>query len=475
MRGTNKKTSDRQQASDSTYNTSDGAKRTTNKGKRPAVEASPEVRKKATFDRSTFATPDLAQRFHLHFANRTVIPGRNIAFAKLSYFHFDVLFARMGWLPIVSVNEFVYPKVVKCFYSNMTFEDKGPITTTINGVQIVFDVAALCRILEIPNEGVCLYEAKKWPRVEGFKPAEALQRLCGYPRSDRPTSHLLTVLSRILHHMISYIFIPKGGHRDDVSFLEAFLVDNILTERKVNVGYIIFQHMKACSINEDSVLPYGMFITKIVKYFNVNLRNETDGKKLKSFDTYDRASLRRMHFVRKKDGSWARKSSVPPSQGLEEFVKKFLKDLPCTTVICISLLGGGLASLLSELLNYPSSVNAWVLLSHLNMKSQPVVILLPVDSVLEEVSDDDASSESGIHYEHKDLDKQWHSPWGSTVVDDVAPVFKTIVEENYLSSSTFPLDDTKENRLQWWIQRKKLDHHRLGKLLRDLEDLWLGP
>ena len=151
MRETNKKTSDRQQASDSNQNTSDGAKRTTNKGKRLAVEASPNVHKKATFDRATFAIPDLAQRFHLHFANRTVIPGRNIDFAKLSYFHFDVLFVRMGWLLIVSVKEFVYPKVVKCFYSNMTFEDEGPITTTINGVQIVFDVAALYRILEIPK------------------------------------------------------------------------------------------------------------------------------------------------------------------------------------------------------------------------------------------------------------------------------------------------------------------------------------
>ena len=112
--------------------------------------------------------------------------------------------------------------------------------------------------------------------------------------------------------MISYIFIPKGRHLDDVSFLEAFLVDNILTERKINMGYIIFQHMKACSLSKDSVLPYGMFITKIVKYFNVNLRNEIDGKKLKSFDTYDRPSLRHMHFVCKKNGLWGRKSFVPP-------------------------------------------------------------------------------------------------------------------------------------------------------------------
>ena len=63
MRGTNKNTSDRQQPTDTKQNTSDGAQRTTNKGKRPILEASAEVRKKATFDRSTFTTPELAQRF----------------------------------------------------------------------------------------------------------------------------------------------------------------------------------------------------------------------------------------------------------------------------------------------------------------------------------------------------------------------------------------------------------------------------
>ena len=136
MRRTKGKTSDQQQPSDSNQNTSNGAQRTNNKGKRLAVEASLEVHKKATFDRFTFTTPELAQRFHIHFANRTVILGRNIDLVKLNYFHFDVFFARMGWLPIVSMKEFVYPRVVKCFYCNMKFEDEGPITTSINGVPI---------------------------------------------------------------------------------------------------------------------------------------------------------------------------------------------------------------------------------------------------------------------------------------------------------------------------------------------------
>ena len=80
----------------------------------------------------------------------------------------------------------------------MTFEEEGPISTTVNGEEINFDVAELCQILDIPNEGACLYGSKKWSRVDGFKPAEALQRLCGYQKADKPTSHSLTVLSRIL-------------------------------------------------------------------------------------------------------------------------------------------------------------------------------------------------------------------------------------------------------------------------------------
>ena len=81
-----------------------------------------------------------------------------------------------------------------------------------------------------------------------------------------------------------------------------------------------------------------------------------------------------------------------------------------------------------------------------------------------EASDDDPNSGAGIHFEEKKFVKRWHCPWGSTVVDDIAPLFRVILEENYLSSSTSPLEDTKKNRSLWWTQRKSLDQ-RLGKFL----------
>ncbi|KAF8411822.1 hypothetical protein HHK36_004381 [Tetracentron sinense] len=159
---------------------------------------------------------------------------------------------------------------------------------------------------------------------------------------------------------------------------------------------------------------------------------------------------------------------------LEEFVTDFFLGLPSTTIICISLLGGDYASLLKKMLLFPSSFPAWMLLSRLNSKNQPIVMLLPVDTVLEEATDDDGNSGLGPISQGKDLSKIWSCPWGYTVVDYVAPLFKLILEENYLSSSIFPLDNTQKSRLLWWARRKKLDHL-LGKFLRDIEDSWLGP
>ncbi|KAK8469090.1 hypothetical protein PHAVU_006G212401 [Phaseolus vulgaris] len=155
---------------------------------------------------------------------------------------------------------------------------------------------------------------------------------------------------------------------------------------------------------------------------------------------------------------------------LAEYVKKFLSGLPSTTIISISLLGHDYISLLQELLPYPTCVQAWMLVSRLSFKNEPVVMLLPLDSILQD--EGDPSTGSGTFLNCEEHSEKWHCPWGFTVVDDVAPAFKTILEENYLSSRS-PSEDTTQNRMLWWKWRKNLDH-RLDKLLRNLEESWFG-
>ncbi|KAI3912246.1 hypothetical protein MKW98_012057 [Papaver atlanticum] len=160
-------------------------------------------------------------------------------------------------------------------------------------------------------------------------------------------------------------------------------------------------------------------------------------------------------------------------EDLENFVTDFFQQLPSITVICLSLLGDEFDQLLRDILPSPSFL-AWILVSRLTSSAQPVVMILPADLILEDALDDVASSGTVYMSETKDSSKKWRCPWGNTVVDDVAPQFKLILEENFVSSLMSPSDDTQENRVLWWSWRRKLNDL-LEKFLRSLEESWLGP
>ena len=113
---------------------------------------------------------------------------------------------------------------MRAFYSRVTYGHGGPIVSTVRGVQIKLDPESICRIFDIALVRLKVYESKAWPTLAGFEPREAIQRMCGLPDAQgmgKPSAHSLTVRCRILHHMILYILLPRGGHRDEVSYLEA--------------------------------------------------------------------------------------------------------------------------------------------------------------------------------------------------------------------------------------------------------------
>ncbi|KAL6333027.1 hypothetical protein AAG906_020047 [Vitis piasezkii] len=113
----------------------------------------------------------------------------------------------------------------------------------------------------------------------------------------------------ILHHMLCSIFLPRGGHRDEVSYYEAFLIDSILTRRWIHLGYLMKMHMIACCKSMTRVLPYGRFLTRVFKDVGVNLSRETDFEASSTYDTYDDQSMGMMKIEKASNGSW-----IPPPQ-----------------------------------------------------------------------------------------------------------------------------------------------------------------
>nr|CAN76695.1 hypothetical protein VITISV_006679 [Vitis vinifera] len=168
-------------------------------------------------------------------------------------------------------------------YYRATYGLRGPVLSTVRGVEIRLSPESIYRILDIPSVGLRVYEAKGM---------------------GKPSAHNLTVTSQVFHHMICSILLPHGGHRDEVSYLEAFIVDSILTERRIHVGYLMMMHMISCVESSTRVLPYSCFLTRSFKDIGVDLNRETDFEAPTTYDTYDEQSLGHMKFEKAPDGSW---------------------------------------------------------------------------------------------------------------------------------------------------------------------------
>ena len=109
-------------------------------------------------------------------------------------------------------------------------------------------------------------------------------------------------------YMISSILLPLGGHQDEVSYLEAFLIDSILTRRRIHMGYLMMMHIISYCESSTRVLLYGRFLTRVFKDVGVDLSRETNFEAPSVYDTYDEQPLRWMKFEKTPDGSWIRRA-----------------------------------------------------------------------------------------------------------------------------------------------------------------------
>ena len=177
---------------------------------KPSQPTQTEARQNVRFDTTLFSIVEDYQRYKQKFAQRKVVPGRSINFSQLQHFEFEGLFIRMGWLPVVTISEPIFPTLVYAFYSRATYELGGPIISTVRGVEIQLDPKSICRILDIALVGLSVYESKAWPNVSGFEPRKVIQRICRLANTqgmDKPSAHNLIVINRVLHYMIYSILL----------------------------------------------------------------------------------------------------------------------------------------------------------------------------------------------------------------------------------------------------------------------------
>ncbi|KAF1891482.1 hypothetical protein Lal_00012370 [Lupinus albus] len=84
----------------------------------------------------------------------------------------------------------------------------------------------------------------------------------------------LKLEERLLHYFLSYVILPKFSNHSQISGIELQLMYAINYNIKINWTQMIMRKMWNVRISQ-SLLPYAIFITKILEYFGVSLDGET--------------------------------------------------------------------------------------------------------------------------------------------------------------------------------------------------------
>ena len=80
-----------------------------------------EAHRKVRYDMTLFSSVEDYYRYKQKFVKRKVVSGKSINFSQLQHFGFKGLFSRIGWLPVMTISEPIFPTLVRAFYSRVAY------------------------------------------------------------------------------------------------------------------------------------------------------------------------------------------------------------------------------------------------------------------------------------------------------------------------------------------------------------------
>ena len=107
----------------------------------------------------------------------------------------------------------------------------------------------------------------------------------------QPKANTLSLELRLVHHFVCTILIPKTGKYEYVSDRELFFLWSYMTNSRIDLALFILDQMHKATIKKIS-LPYGMLLTRIFKFFRVNLDDETMRVPKAVSDEYNEKTLK---------------------------------------------------------------------------------------------------------------------------------------------------------------------------------------
>ncbi|KAL2517662.1 Uncharacterized protein Adt_13909 [Abeliophyllum distichum] len=137
-----------------------------------------------------------------------VLIGKNVDLGSFTFdapsFHIEDLFVGMGWVGILTLDDKVYPSLVKDFYKKIVFSPGTEITCFLKNKRIKITRDLICSLLRLENGGIRLYTAKTIPHIEEeYDPVVACCRVTGNILMLQHVFARISSHSRVLSYTIS--------------------------------------------------------------------------------------------------------------------------------------------------------------------------------------------------------------------------------------------------------------------------------
>jgi hypothetical protein len=189
-------------------------------------------------------------------------------------------------------------RFTKAFYFNVVISsEKNYIISELKGKKIKVTEQLLGDLLNLPLTGHKLY-GTSWFKMAGLNKKELMAEMYepGTTFSKFPPSSQLKHEFKMLHNMCLHSIFPRKGSKDKVTENDMMMMYHMFNKVKMNLPYVLIQHMIYTIENgtKKITLPYGMFLTRVFRHFDVSLRGE-EGKN--SSTTFSLTNIGRMKQI----------------------------------------------------------------------------------------------------------------------------------------------------------------------------------
>ncbi|KOM54842.1 hypothetical protein LR48_Vigan10g073400 [Vigna angularis] len=207
-----------------------------------------------------------------------VVPHKylDLQFFKKEGFLFQEWIAYQGLTDFVQMKGDCYPNLVEVFYLNLRALN-GVIHSRVKGVNITIDDNVWSYVAGLKAEGLDSHirdsDSNRWI------PKRVIYIIClRYPRRykvDKQYLHDgLNKKDKLIPYVLTWLLLPGRFFEDRMLTEDVFLLNSIKTRIPTNWVAVLEDHMIVAGDKYAQKLPYGVFISKVLKLQGVDVSQE---------------------------------------------------------------------------------------------------------------------------------------------------------------------------------------------------------